>query len=126
MTSETRGTLLVVDDEDELRFILMQHLRAEGFDVIEAGDGRQAVDRAGEEQPDVIIMDVGLPIMDGVAATEALRADPRTASIPVIMLTARSRPEDVVRGLEAGATDYLVKPFEKERVEEAVNRVLAG
>ncbi|GAG49525.1 unnamed protein product, partial [marine sediment metagenome] len=84
------GTLLVVDDEDDLQFILGEHLRAIGFEVLEARDGREAVEIAIERLPDLIIMDIALPVMDGVAATRVLRANARTASIPVVMLTARS------------------------------------
>ena len=106
------GTVLVVDDEDDLRSLLGAHLRSVGFDVLEARDGREAVEIATERLPDVIIMEIGLPVMDGVTATRVLRADARTTSIPVVMLTARSRTSDVVRGLEAGAQEYLFKPFD--------------
>jgi response regulator RpfG family c-di-GMP phosphodiesterase len=112
MPDQHLGTLLVVEDEDDLRFILMAHLRAAGFTALEAVDGAAAVKIAAERMPDLIIMDVGLPKMDGIAATKALKADERTAHIPVIMLTARSSSEDVVRGLGAGAQEYLAKPFD--------------
>ena len=106
------GTILVVEDDAELRFILLAHLRASGFEVFEAVDGLKAVELATDKLPDVVLMDIGLPVMDGIAATRALRADGRTSSIPIIMLTARSRTEDIVRGLEAGAQEYLLKPFD--------------
>jgi len=112
MSNERQGTLLVVEDEPELRFILSVHLRADGFEVLEASTGREGVRCAIERLPDVIIMDVGLPELDGLSATRALRADERTAHIPVIMLTARSSSDDVVRGLEAGAQEYIAKPFD--------------
>ncbi len=112
MADYALGTLLVVEDEDDLRFILGEHLRGVGFEVIEAKNGREALETACERLPDLIIMDVGLPVMDGVAVTRALRADPRTASIPVVMLTGRTRTTDVVRGLEAGAQEYVIKPFD--------------
>lgn len=112
MTQTPNGSVLVVEDDAELRFILLAHLRAAGFAAVEATDGFAAVRLASETLPDVILMDVGLPGMDGVAATRAIRGTPRTAHIPVIMLTARSRTEDVVRGLEAGAQEYLAKPFD--------------
>ncbi|MBI4716820.1 MAG: response regulator [Planctomycetes bacterium] len=111
MTRNPLGTILVVEDEAELRFILLAHLRAAGFDVLEATDGATAVRLTQERVPDLILMDVGLPMLDGVAATKALKADPATTHIPIIMLTGRARTEDVVRGLEAGAQEYLVKPF---------------
>lgn len=112
MTDRYLGTLLVVEDENDLRFVLAAHLRAAGFAVLEAEDGAAALSIAAEHLPDLIIMDIGLPTTDGIAVTRALKADDHTAQIPVIMLTARSGSEDVVRGLEAGAQEYLGKPFD--------------
>ena len=112
MPDQYLGCILVVEDDVELRFILSAHLRAAGFQLIEAVEGETAVRLALERMPDLILMDVGLPGMDGVTATRALKADPRTAEIPIIMLTARSRSEDVVAGLDAGAQEYLFKPFD--------------
>lgn len=112
MAARHIGTVLVVEDEAELRFILVAHLRALGFEVLEAVDGLKAVELAANKLPDVIIMDIGLPVMDGIAATRAIKADSRSSSIPIIMLTARTRSEDIVLGLEAGAQEYLPKPFD--------------
>ena len=112
MTDRHTGTILVVEDDAELRFILVAHLRASGFEVFEAVDGLKAVELATSRLPEVIIMDIGLPVMDGIAATRALKSDDRTSSIPIIMLTARTRTEDIVKGLEVGAQEYLLKPFE--------------
>ena len=120
MAAQHIGTILVVEDEAELRFILVAHLRASGFEVLEAVDGLKAVELAADKLPDLILMDIGLPVMDGIAATRALKSDGRTSSIPIIMLTARSRTEDIVRGLEAGAQEYLLKPFD---VSELLARV---
>lgn len=112
MSEPRAGTILIVEDDAELRFILVANLRGAGFTTLEAGDGYGALRAAREHLPDVILMDVAMPDLDGVATTRALRADPATEKIPVIMLTARSRAEDVIRGLEAGATEYLAKPFD--------------
>lgn len=112
MSKPVMGTILIVEDEVELRFILTENLRAAGFRVLEQSDGQQGIDCALQHQPDVIIMDVGLPVMDGIAATRALKANEKTACIPVIMLTAHIGSEDVIRGLEAGAQEYLPKPFD--------------
>ena len=112
MTNQCLGRILVVEDEAKLRFILATHLRSAGFEVLEATDGCAAMEIATEHLPELIIMDVGLPGMDGVAATRALKSDRRTADVPVIMLTGRSKTEDVVRGLEAGAQEYVSKPFD--------------
>ncbi|MCG3131372.1 MAG: Chemotaxis response regulator protein-glutamate methylesterase [Phycisphaerae bacterium] len=106
------GTILIVDDEEELKFVLCAHLRHAGYHVYTAGNGAEAIETARREQPDVIVMDVNMPVMDGLTATRRLKEDPATAHIPVIMLTARTRTEDLVRGLEAGAQEYLAKPFD--------------
>ena len=112
MAEETDGVVLIIEDEPELRFVINAHLRAAGFDVLEAGDAATGLELATVKCPDLVIMDIGLPGMDGVEATRALRRDCRTSDIPVIMLTGRTGAEDVVRGLEAGADEYLAKPFD--------------
>lgn len=114
------GSILLVEDERDLRFILATQLRAAGFETIESDSGTDCLKTARERNPDVIIMDVGLPGLDGISTTRTLKADTQTAHIPVIMLTARSRATDVVRGLEAGAQEYLFKPFD---VSELLARV---
>lgn len=123
MTMNTLGTILIVEDDPELRFILAVHLRAAGFEVIEATNGAEALDLAAKGSIDVIIMDVGLPVMDGLAVTRRLKQNPQTAGIPVIMLTARSATNDVIKGLEAGAQEYLPKPFEVAEVLARVRTV---
>jgi len=101
--------LLVVDDEPAVRDALDRALRAEGYRVTTAGDGRAALDRMAEERPDLIVLDVLMPVMDGLEVCRALRAaGDRT---PILVLTARDSVADRVEGLDAGADDYLVKPF---------------
>jgi len=117
------GSILVVEDEPELRFILVAHLRASGFDVLEAVDGLKAVELAIEKLPDLILMDLGLPVMDGIATTRALRSNRQTSAIPIIMLTGRSGTEDILRGLEAGAQEYLLKPFDVAELLARVRKV---
>jgi len=112
MAERSIGTVLLVDDEKELQFILSAHLKASGFGVLTAGNGYEGVALARRHQPDVIVMDVAMPEMDGITATRKLKSDPRTRGIPVIMLTARSRTEDLVLGLEVGAQEYVSKPFD--------------
>jgi len=123
MTEQVRGSVLVVEDDAELRFILSAQLRAHGFDVLEADDGQAGVDCARETLPDLIIMDLSMPRMDGITAIETLRADGRTAEIPVIILTAKSSSSDVVRGLNAGAQEYLHKPFDVAELTARVRTV---
>ncbi len=112
MAGDDHGTVLIVEDESELRFILAANLKAAGFAVLEAENGAKAIELATSRHVDLIIMDIGLPVVDGITATKALKADQRTAHVPVIMLTARSGSQDVIRGLEAGAQEYLPKPFD--------------
>jgi two-component system response regulator MprA len=101
--------ILVVDDEPAVRDALDRALRAEGYRVSTAGDGRAALDRMAEDRPDVVVLDVLMPVMDGLEACRALRAaGDRT---PILVLTARDSVADRVEGLDAGADDYLVKPF---------------
>ena len=114
----------MVEDETELRFIIGAHLRAAGYKVIEAGDGAEAINLAKQRQPDLIIMDIGLPVLDGITATKMLKADASTSHIPIIMLTARSGSNEVVRGLEAGAQEYLPKPFDVAELLARVQTVL--
>ncbi|WP_336632600.1 MULTISPECIES: response regulator transcription factor [unclassified Microbacterium] len=101
--------ILVVDDEPHIVSLVVRALRADGYDTVSADDGHAAFDRAREGDIDLIILDVGLPGMDGFEVLRALRADGH--GTPVIMLTARSSARDAVDGLDAGASDYVPKPF---------------
>jgi two-component system, OmpR family, response regulator MprA len=101
--------VLVVDDEPSVRQSLSRALRLEGYDVVTADDGVAALAAVEQRHPDVVVLDVGLPVMDGLTACRRLRE--RGDRTPVLMLTARDAVEDRVDGLDAGADDYLVKPF---------------
>ncbi|MFV0373077.1 response regulator transcription factor [Microbacterium sp.] len=102
--------VLVVDDEPHIVSLVTRGLRGEGYDTIVAEDGGEALDIARHESPDLVILDVGLPGMDGFEVLRNLRAS--GYSVPVIMLTARSGTDDTIEGLDAGANDYMPKPFE--------------
>ena len=106
------GTVLVVDDDDRIRKLVTTALRRAGYEIAEAASGKEALDRLAEATPDLIISDVMMPELDGFGLLTHLRADPVLRTIPVIMLTAKGTPEDVVHGLGLGADDYLAKPFE--------------
>jgi len=112
VTTPSLGTVLLVDDDKKLTFILAAHLRTNGYEVLEADNGRDGLELARRHQPDVIVMDVSMPVMDGLEATRLLKNEPSTENIPVIMLTGKSRTQDVVVGLEAGASEYVRKPFD--------------
>ncbi|GAA0578072.1 SpoIIE family protein phosphatase [Paractinoplanes ferrugineus] len=103
--------VLVADDNADMRGYLTRLLRSAGHEVHAVGDGRHALDEARARTPDLIVSDVMMPGMDGLELVSALRADPRTAGTPVLLLSARAGPEASIEGLEAGADDYLVKPF---------------
>ena len=111
MDTSADATLLVVEDEPNIRELLATSLRFAGFEVHTAAQGSTALQLAAEVEPDLLVLDVMLPRMDGWQVLEALRASPDTEQIPVLFLTARDEVEDRVRGLELGADDYLVKPF---------------
>jgi len=102
--------ILVVDDEERVRALLREYLSREGFQVLTAGDGREALDVARRNRPDLIILDVMMPVMDGYEFLRRYR-DGARATTPVIMLTARVEDADAVLGLEAGADEYVTKPF---------------
>ena len=106
-----RKRVLVVDDEPDVLLLCRVNLDFEGYDILEARDGEEALRVVREEQPDVVLLDVMMPRMDGWQALEAIKADPATTDIPVVMLTAKVQDEDQIRGWEAGAADYITKPF---------------
>jgi DNA-binding response OmpR family regulator len=123
-------TVLVIDDEAPIRLLCRVNLEAEGMQVSEAGDGQSGLAKARDEQPDVILLDVMMPEMDGWQVAEELLSDRRTDSIPIIFLTARAEVRDRARGLDLGGVDYVTKPFNPVElaplVEELVQRVEAG
>ena len=103
--------ILIVEDEPDVAELVSFNLQRAGFSTITAHDGIAGLDRAWSEEPDLIILDLMLPGKDGFAVFKELRRDSRTSRTPVIMLTARAQTEDRINGLEAGADDYLTKPF---------------
>ena len=104
-------TVLVIDDEAPIRLLCRVNLEAEGMPVLEAGDGPSGLEAARDGSPDVILLDVMMPGLDGWGVAEALLEDERTAEIPIIFLTARAEFRDRARGLDIGGVDYITKPF---------------
>jgi DNA-binding response OmpR family regulator len=119
-----KGKVLVVDDEVNITQILEFSIGSEGFEVITAQNGEEAIERARREQPDLIILDIMMPKIDGYEACRILKANPLTRNIPVVLLTAKGRDIDRRLGLEVGATDYIVKPFSPSKLVERINRLL--
>jgi two-component system alkaline phosphatase synthesis response regulator PhoP len=117
--------VLVIDDEAPIRLLCRVNLEAEKMDVLEASDGATGFERAREEQPDVILLDVMMPGVDGWQIAEQLLDDPRTARIPIIFLTARAEFRDRARGLDIGGVDYVTKPFNPLELAPLVEDVLA-
>jgi DNA-binding response OmpR family regulator len=122
--SKKSNIVLVVEDDNEMRELLRLELEAEGFTVLTATNGAKAVSAARSEEPDVILMDVQMPVMNGFEATEVLKDDHDTRHIPIIMITSLERKEDIIKGLEAGATDYITKPFFLPELKARLNAVL--
>jgi DNA-binding response OmpR family regulator len=121
-TSEaTTGRVLVIEDDDEIADVLRRFLRQEGHDVRTATDGEQAIPAASEFVPDLVILDLGLPGIDGVEVCRRLRAD---GDVPILILTARTELENRVEGLDSGADDYLVKPFERQELLARIRALL--
>jgi len=114
-------TILVVDDEPQIAEIATDYLRLAGFDVIVAGDGVRALEAVRGRHPDLVVLDLGLPRMDGVDVARAIRQD---SDLPIIMLTARVQEDDRLRGLEIGADDYITKPFSPRELVARVRAVL--
>ena len=104
-------TVLVIDDEAPIRLLCRVNLEAEGMEVLEAGDGVTGLEKAQEHVPDVILLDVMMPGLDGWQVAEQLLEDERTNSIPLVFLTARAEVRDRARGLDLGGIDYVSKPF---------------
>ena len=109
--NEGMTRVLVIDDEAPIRLLCRVNLEAEGMSVLEAGDGPSGLAKASAEQPDVILLDVMMPGLDGWGVAEALLEDEQTVGIPIIFLTARAEFRDRARGLDIGGVDYITKPF---------------
>jgi len=117
--------ILIVDDEEDILDLVDLSLTADGFDVITARSGPEALEKVREEMPDLILLDISMPDMDGYEVMRRLKGDRRTSSIPIIMLTAASDKRDKVRSFSAGADDYVVKPFDADELTARIEAVLS-
>ncbi len=117
-------TILVVEDEPILRDTIVYNLRADGYDVLTAGDGATALDTAQRSRPDLVLLDLMLPVMDGLEVCRQLRRRSETNTVPILMLTARAEETDKVVGLELGADDYVTKPFSWRELRARVRALL--
>ncbi len=119
-----REKILVVEDEKDIARMLEYNLEKEGFRVLSASDGEDALDLAGRERPDLVILDLMLPGIDGLEVCKTLKGESKTSLIPVIMLTAKSQESDKIVGLELGADDYVTKPFSPRELIARIKAVL--
>jgi len=109
----SQPVILVVEDDEANRVLLTNILEREGYRVVPVGDGEAGYRSVAEHSPDLVLLDVGLPKLDGYEVTRRLRLDPRTSTLPILLLTGRSGQQDAVAGLDAGADDFVRKPFER-------------
>lgn len=116
--------ILVVDDEVAIVRVLKDRLEMEGYEVLTAYDGSEGVEIARKELPDLIIMDITMPNMDGLTAARKLREQPETSRIPIVMLTARGQESDEKAGYQAGAILYFTKPFSTRQLVREIRKIL--
>jgi two-component system, OmpR family, response regulator MtrA len=118
--------LLVADDDEDVLMLVQLRLSRSGYEVVVARDGEEALRLVREKQPDLAVLDWMMPKASGLEVLRALRADEETASIPVLMLTARASASDIEQGLAAGADDYIAKPFSPQELATRVQSILTG
>lgn len=116
--------ILVVDDEPEILEVIESRLEANGYDVVTATDGVQAAERLKQARPELIILDIMMPRVDGFKVLEVLKAHPQTSEIPIIMLTSKGETSNILKAQEMKAADYLIKPFKPEELLKVVKRYL--
>ncbi|MBI9100570.1 MAG: response regulator transcription factor [Spirochaetaceae bacterium] len=120
------GKILIVEDDDDIRELIAFNLEMSGYDVFKCGNGEEAIKQAIQSSPDLILLDVMLPTIDGFEVCRQLKQKPEIQNTPIIMLTARTDDEDIIQGLETGADDYITKPFRPKilmaRVKAALRR----
>jgi DNA-binding response OmpR family regulator len=124
LSSEAIVRVLVAEDSSTIRRLVTARLKADGYEVIEAADGEEALRLAREGVPDLLVLDKVMPKLDGFEVIRALRDDQRTSGIPIVMLTERTSEEDVLGGLSLGVEDYMPKPFSPHELSARVKRAL--
>jgi DNA-binding response OmpR family regulator len=119
-----KAKILIVDDEREFTELMETILNSEGFNVAKAFDGPEALSLIKEESPDIVLLDIGMPVIDGFKVCEMLRREPTNAKLPILMLTGLNTESDIVQALQAGADDYIAKPFETSELLVKVKKLL--
>lgn len=120
----SKGKILVVDDEIYIVHILDFSLGMEGYEVVTALDGEQALHKVKSDKPDLVVLDIMMPKLDGYETCKILKTDPETKNIPVILLSAKGRNIDQKMGFQVGADDYITKPFSPRKLVERINMIL--
>jgi DNA-binding response OmpR family regulator len=118
--------VLLIEDDEPTRQLVRDTLEAAGIEMVEARDGSAGIELARATQPDLILLDVGLPVLDGWRIGRELLDDPATYQIPLVFLSARAHPDDRARGLRLGAREYITKPFDPTTLAEQIKEVVAG
>ena len=122
---ENRPRVVIADDDPDIRRLVEMTVTNAGCDVTVASDGEEALARVRDSVPDLVILDVLMPRMDGWEVARALKSDPATREVPVMFLTSRGQEHDVLEGFDSGAVDYMVKPFSPRELQVRVRSVLA-
>lgn len=125
MSEGARKLVLVADDDPDILDLVTFRLDRAGYEVVQARDGQEALEAALERTPDLCVLDVMMPRLDGYEVTRRLREESATKAVPIILLTARAQEADVQRGFESGATDYVKKPFSPQELRARVEALLA-
>src|SRR5205823_3460528 len=123
-STQTRPLVLVAEDDEDILELVAATLESEGFDIARAANGRQALERISAEPPDLAVLDVRMPGIDGLKLSHRIRQSPETRDVPVILLSALVDGSDVERGFEAGATDYVKKPFSPHDLIARISAIL--
>ncbi|OGX07660.1 MAG: hypothetical protein A2Z88_00765 [Omnitrophica WOR_2 bacterium GWA2_47_8] len=118
------GKILIIEDEPHISKLVAYLLQKGGYAVVQAVDGKKGIAAAKKELPDLILLDVMMPGMDGFTVAKALREDKRTSAIPILMLSSAAQYKDRIKGISSGATDYLTKPFEPKELLQKVSQHL--
>jgi DNA-binding response OmpR family regulator len=118
------STIQIVEDSPDIAELIRHYLKRAGYETVVVGSGRDALTKARQSTPDLVVLDIMLPDLDGLQVCQALRGDPATATVPILMLTAKGEEADRVRGLELGADDYVTKPFSPKELVARVGALL--
>jgi len=117
--------ILIVDDKREVVELVTATLEGEGYQIISASDGREALEKIGKEKPDLVLLDVVMPKMNGLEVLAKVKKDPQTKDVPIIMLTAKGQQLDKDKGMRLGAEDYIIKPFSPSHLLRKIEEIMA-